>query len=336
MFIDEVLIRIRSGRGGDGRCSFRREKFVPKGGPDGGDGGRGGDVVLVADPHLDTLYGYARRRVFAAQDGEPGGAGCRHGGDGASLELPVPVGCVVFEEESGELLADLVEPGQRFLAAPGGRGGLGNDRFKNSVQQAPTQTTPGEPAVERRLRLELKLLAEVGLVGLPNAGKSTFLRAISRATPKVADYPFTTMSPQLGIAELPGERRLLVADLPGLIERASEGAGLGHEFLRHLERTAVLLHLVDAAPLDGRDPIRDYEVIRGELASFSEELAAKPELIVLNKADLIAAEERERRLSELRSRLPADASVLFASGAAGSGVAAVLEAAWKLVEAARP
>jgi GTP-binding protein len=338
VFIDEVLIRIRSGRGGDGRCSFRREKFAPKGGPDGGDGGRGGDVVLVADPHLDTLHGYARRRIFAAQDGEAGGGGCRHGADGESLELAVPVGCLVYDEDGGDLLADLVEPGQRLLAAAGGRGGLGNERFKNSVQQAPTQTTPGEPAVERRLRLELKLLADAGLVGLPNAGKSTFLRSISRATPKVADYPFTTLSPQLGIAELPGDRRLLVADVPGLIEHAAAGAGLGHEFLRHLERTAVLIHLVDAAPLDDRDPVRDYEVIRGELASFSEALASKPEIVVLNKVDLLPdgdGGEREERLRSLRSRLPENATVLRASGGTGEGVSKVLEAAWSLVEASR-
>ena len=333
MFIDEVVIRVRSGKGGDGRSSFRREKFAPKGGPDGGDGGRGGSVVLVADAHLDTLFGYARRRMLAAEDGAAGGAASRHGADGADLELPVPVGCLVFDADSEELLADLVSPGQRLVVAAGGVGGFGNEHFKNSIQQAPTRITPGEAAVERHLRLELRILADVGLVGLPNAGKSTFLRAISRATPKVADYPFTTMQPHLGIAELAGERRLLVADIPGLIEGAAEGAGLGHEFLRHLDRTSVLIHLVDSAPLDGRDPLGDYAVIRGELASFAPELAAKPEIVVLNKTDLLPASEREEILAALEAGLPPDATIIRGSGGTGEGVAAILEAAWRQVDA---
>lgn len=332
MFIDRAEIVVRSGKGGDGRCSFRREKFAPKGGPDGGDGGRGGDVVLVADPHLDTLLPFAYRRRFLAVDGEAGGGSKRHGADGASCRVEVPVGCLVYDDETGELLVDFVRAGETFVVAAGGAGGLGNDRFKTATQQAPTRTTPGEPAIERRLRLELKLLADAGLVGLPNAGKSTFLRAISRATPKVADYPFTTLSPQLGIVELPGERRLLVADIPGLIEGAAEGAGLGHDFLRHVERTSLLIHLVDAAPGDGRDPVEDYRTIRRELEAFAPELAAKREVVALNKIDLVPTEERAalRKAFAAGIGLPS-ASVRLVSGGTGLGAAELVEEAWRFV-----
>ena len=331
MFIDRAEIMVRSGKGGNGRCSFRREKFVPKGGPDGGDGGRGGDVVLVADPHLDTLLPFAHRRRFLAEDGEPGGAARCHGGDGAACRIEVPVGCLVFDDQD-ELIADFTEAGQEFVVAMGGQGGLGNDRFKTSTQQAPTKTTPGGPPIERHLRLELKLLADAGLVGLPNAGKSTFLRSISRATPKVADYPFTTLSPQLGIAELSGERRLLVADIPGLIEGAAEGAGLGHDFLRHVERTSLLIHLVDAAPGEGRDPVEDYRTIRRELEAFAPELAAKREIVALNKIDLVPREDLEELRREFASRigLPS-AGVRLVSGATGAGCAELIEAAWTWV-----
>lgn len=332
MFIDAAEITVRSGKGGDGKCSFRREKFVPKGGPDGGDGGRGGDVVLVADPHLDTLLPFAHRRRFAASDGEPGGAACRHGADGTACRIAVPVGCLVHDAETGEAIADLVTAGEEVLVAAGGRGGYGNDRFKNSVQQAPTRTTPGGVAIERRLSLELKLLADVGLVGLPNAGKSTFLRSISRATPKVADYPFTTLSPQLGIAELPGERRLLVADIPGLVEGAAEGAGLGHDFLRHVERTGVLIHLVDAAPEASRDPATDYRIIRAELERFAPQLAEKPEIVVLNKSDLVP-EDLRAELLEAFAEASGVAPVGFVSGATGEGVRDLLEGVWKVVDA---
>ena len=329
MFIDRAEITVRSGKGGDGRCSFRREKFVPKGGPDGGDGGRGGDVVLVADPHLDTLLPFAHRRRFLAEDGEPGGAARCHGGDGAPCRIEVPVGCLVFDDDGDEPIADFTEAGQEFVVAAGGQGGLGNDRFKTSTQQAPTRTTPGGPAIERHLRLELKLLADAGLVGLPNAGKSTFLRSISRATPKVADYPFTTLSPQLGIAELPGERRLLVADIPGLIEGAAEGAGLGHDFLRHVERTSLLIHLVDAAPGEDRDPVEDYRTIRRELEAFAPELAAKREIVALNKIDLVPGEELEALRREFASRIGLPSSeVRVVSGATGAGCRELIEAAW--------
>jgi GTP-binding protein len=332
MFIDAAEITVRSGKGGDGKCSFRREKFVPKGGPDGGDGGRGGDVVLVADPHLDTLLPFAHRRQFAAGNGEPGGAACRHGADGTACRIAVPVGCLVHDAETGEAIADLVTAGEEVLVAAGGRGGYGNDRFKNSVQQAPTRTTPGGVAIERRLSLELKLLADVGLVGLPNAGKSTFLRSISRATPKVADYPFTTLSPQLGIAELPGERRLLVADIPGLVEGAAEGAGLGHDFLRHVERTGVLIHLVDAAPEASRDPATDYRIIRAELERFAPQLAEKPEIVVLNKSDLVP-EDLRAELLEAFAEASGVSPVGFVSGATGEGVRDLLEGVWKVVDA---
>jgi GTP-binding protein len=335
MFIDRAEITVRSGKGGDGRCSFRREKFVPKGGPDGGDGGRGGDVVLVADPHLDTLLPFAHRRRFFAEDGEPGGASRRHGGDGAACRIEVPVGCLVFDDDRDELVADFTQAGQEVVVAEGGRGGLGNDRFKTSTQQAPTRTTPGGVAIERHLRLELKLLADVGLVGLPNAGKSTFLRSISRATPKVADYPFTTLSPQLGIAELPGDRRLLVADIPGLIEGAAEGAGLGHDFLRHVERTSLLLHLVDAAPGEDRDPVEDYRTIRRELEAFAPDLASKPEIVALNKIDLVPREDLEtlRKAFSQRIGLP-PSSVRLVSGGTGVGCGELVEEAWGWVHRA--
>ncbi len=337
MFIDRAEITVRSGKGGDGRCSFRREKFVPKGGPDGGDGGRGGDVVLVADPHLDTLLPFAHRRRFLAEDGEPGGASRRHGGDGVPCRIEVPVGSLVFDDETDELVADFTRAGEEVVVAVGGQGGLGNDRFKTSTQQAPTRTTPGGPAIERRLRLELKLLADVGLVGLPNAGKSTFLRSISRATPKVADYPFTTLSPQLGIAELSGERRLLVADIPGLIEGAAEGAGLGHDFLRHVERTSLLVHLVDVSPGEGRDPVEDYRTIRRELEAFAPELASKREIVALNKVDLVPGEELESRRADFAERigLPAIA-VRMVSGATGRGCGELVEEAWGWVHRERP
>ncbi len=332
MFIDRADILVRSGKGGDGRCSFRREKFVPKGGPDGGDGGRGGDVILRADPHLDTLLPFAHRRRFVAGDGEAGGASNRQGADGESTVVAVPVGCLIHEAESDRLIADLCRPGQELVVARGGAGGLGNDRFKTSVQQAPTRTTPGEAAQELRLRLELKLLADVGLVGLPNAGKSTMLRAVSRATPKVADYPFTTLSPQLGIAELPGERRLVVADIPGLIEGAAEGAGLGHDFLRHLERTSVLIHLVDAGSVEGQGPIEAYRTIRRELEAFAPTLASKPEIVALNKFDLLDDAERDAQVSAFAAAIGTSPDrIRCVSGATGFGTRELLESAWSAV-----
>ncbi|NBP52314.1 MAG: GTPase ObgE, partial [Actinobacteria bacterium] len=265
VFVDTAVVTVRSGKGGDGCSHLRQEKDRPKGGPDGGDGGRGGDVLVVADSHLDTLIEFSFRGHFFAQDGGRGAKKSFHGADGGSVEIRLPVGTVVSDADTGEFLVDLLAAGQRAVVAPGGKGGFGNEHFKGPLKQTPTECTPGEPAVERRLRFELKLIADIGLVGLPNAGKSTLLRAVSRANAKVGAYPFTTLSPQLGIAELDMERRLVFADLPGLIEGAAQGAGLGHDFLKHVERTRAIVHLVDLAPLDGSDPVANWRTIRGEL-----------------------------------------------------------------------
>jgi GTP-binding protein len=333
-FIDTAVITVRSGKGGDGCSHLRREKDRPKGGPDGGDGGRGGDVTVVADPHLDTLIEFSFRAHFFAQDGERGQQKSCHGGDGQGVEIRLPVGSSVYDAETGEMLVDLVLAGQRAVVAPGGAGGFGNEHFKGPLKQTPTESTPGEPAVERRLRIELKLIADIGLVGLPNAGKSTLLRAISRANAKVGAYPFTTLSPQLGIAELDPERRLVFADLPGLIEGAAQGAGLGHDFLKHVERTRAIVHLVDLAPLDGSDPAENWRMIRRELLEFSAELAEKPELVVLNKVDLVPAEELEVRIERFAGAIgmARGERPVAISGATGQGVRPMLEAAWSLAE----
>lgn len=341
MLLDETKIFVRAGKGGNGCISFRREKYIPKGGPDGGDGGKGGDVVLVGDESIDTLIGLAMNPHFRAEKGEHGmGSNC-HGRDGADVVVRVPLGTLVFRDDTGELLIDIQQHSQRFIAARGGDGGLGNDRFKSPTNQAPRQSTPGEPTEEFTLRLELKLIAEVGLIGLPNAGKSTMLKALSRANPKVADYPFTTLSPNIGVATFPGagarglERRLVFADIPGLIEGASRGAGLGHDFLKHIERTSVIVHLLDIAPVDGSDPAANYRIIRDELAAYSDELAAKPELIVINKIDLVPEDDRKKAITKLTKAMkrPRGAPApLIASGATGEGTREVLEACWKLLQ----
>lgn len=337
LFIDRATIFIRAGKGGNGCCSFRREKYIPKGGPDGGDGGKGGDVVIVADPSYDTLIHLTQHPHYRAKNGGPGLGKQMSGGNGADIIIPVPLGTVVLDADSTLVIADINQLDQRIIVARGGKGGLGNERFKTSTHQSPTECTPGEPGEERTLLMELKLLADVGLVGLPNAGKSTLLRAVSRATPKVADYPFTTLSPHLGIAELSsgrgdGERRLVMADIPGLIEGAAVGAGLGHDFLRHIERTAVLVHVLDIAPLDDSDPAKNYEVIRQELLDYSMELAEKPEVLVFNKIDLIpeADGERSNYVKKLiaKLRLPRDVNPILVSGATGEGVKDMLEACW--------
>lgn len=335
-FVDTAVITVRSGKGGDGCSHLRREKDRPKGGPDGGDGGKGGDVVVIADSHLDTLIEFSFRAHFFADDGQRGMQKSCHGADGAGVEIRLPVGTVVADADTGEVLVDLVEAGQRAVVAPGGNGGLGNEHFKGPLKQTPMESTPGEPAVERRLLLELKLIADIGLVGLPNAGKSTLLRAISRANAKVGAYPFTTLSPQLGIAELDLERRLVFADLPGLIEGAAQGAGLGHDFLKHVERTRAIVHLVDIAPLDGSDPVENWRMIRGELLEFSAELAEKPELVVLNKLDLVEPEEREARIERFAGAIGMKKGErpLAISGATGEGLRPMLEAAWRLSEKA--
>ncbi len=291
LFIDEVIISVKAGDGGNGILAFRREKFVPRGGPSGGDGGRGGDVVMVATPHHNTLLHFRFNPEHKAQRGRHGEGSDKTGHNGHSVELSTPVGTVVYDAETGELLHDFTTAGDTFIVAKGGRGGRGNARFATSTHQTPTEHEDGKPGEERRLRLELKLLADVGLVGFPNAGKSTLISRISAAKPKIADYPFTTLVPNLGVVSTDDERTFVVADIPGLIEGAHEGHGLGIQFLRHVERTRLLAHLVDVSDT-GRDPVHDFEVILAELASFSDDLAKKPMIVVATKMD--AAQDPKR------------------------------------------
>jgi len=286
MFIDEVRIRVKAGDGGNGCLAFHREKFVPKGGPSGGDGGRGGDVVMVATEHRNTLLHLRFNPEHTAERGRHGEGSNRTGRHGAAVEVEVPVGTVVCDAETGDLLHDFIEPGERFVIASGGQGGRGNARFASSTHQTPTEHEPGKPGEEKQLRLELKLLADVGLVGFPNAGKSTLISRLSSARPKIADYPFTTLTPNLGVVQSDDLRTFVVADIPGLIEGAHEGHGLGIQFLRHVERTRLLVHLVDVSEETGRDPVNDFHVIVHELASFSEELARKPMFLVAAKIDV--------------------------------------------------
>jgi GTPase len=285
MFVDEVLIHVKAGYGGDGTVSFRREKHVPRGGPDGGDGGRGGSVFMTADSNLTTLIDFRYRRDYKAGRGENGSGNQKHGANGADIELRVPVGTLVTDPESGETVADFVRPGQREEVARGGMGGRGNAHFATSTHQTPRFAEKGEPAEERSLRLELKLLADVGLIGFPNVGKSTLIAKISAARPKIADYPFTTLVPNLGVVRVDETHAFVVADIPGLIEGAHTGAGLGHQFLRHVERTRLLVHLLDVSGLTGREPGEDFEVVNRELGAYSERLAERPQLVALNKAD---------------------------------------------------
>lgn len=337
MLIDEARIFVRSGKGGNGCVSLRREKYVPKGGPDGGDGGRGGDVILEPDPHLDTLLPFMHAPHHFAKNGEQGGSRSKHGSDGQDKVVKVPLGTLVFDDENGEQIADISDPEMSVIIAKGGRGGYGNEHFKSATNQTPRTAVPGGDCIERTLRLELKLIADVGLVGLPNAGKSTLLAAVSRARPKVADYPFTTLSPQPGIVELPGERRIVIADIPGLIEGAADGAGLGHEFLRHIERTRVLVHLVDLLPLDSGDPATHYHGIRKELEVFNAELARKPEVIALNKIDLIPDEDQEEMIALVASEIGVPTSqVHVISGATHQGLSELLESVWLELESVRP
>jgi GTPase len=296
-FVDEAFIEVVAGDGGNGVASFRREKFVPRGGPDGGDGGRGGSIHAVADRNINTLIDYRYARIHRAKRGENGRGADQYGRGADDIVLRMPVGTVITDAATGELIADLATDGKRALVARGGKGGLGNLHFKSSVNRAPRQCTPGEKGEQRRLHLELKVLADVGLLGMPNAGKSTLIRAISAARPKVADYPFTTLAPQLGVVRTDTERSFVIADIPGLIEGAAEGAGLGHQFLRHLQRTRLLLHVVDLAPLDpDADPVRDARAIVRELEQYDAALHGKPRWLLLNKLDLIAEDERERRV----------------------------------------
>lgn len=335
-FIDEAIIRVQAGRGGDGCASFRREKFVPKGGPDGGDGGRGGSVYAVADRNINTLIDYRYQRLHKAQNGEPGRGSDQYGASGADLWLRMPVGTVITDLDTGELVADLTEDGQRALLAKGGQGGLGNLHFKSSTNRAPRQFTRGEPGQERQLKLELKVLADVGLLGLPNAGKSTFIRAVSAARPKVADYPFTTLHPNLGVVRVDMERSFVIADIPGLIEGAAEGHGLGHQFLRHLQRTRLLLHIVDLAPFDpAADPVHDARAIVDELRKYDAALYEKPRWLVLNKIDLIPEGERQARIDAFLKAFGWQGPWFAVSAISGEGCARVTHAVADYLERER-
>jgi len=340
LFVDEVDIHVEAGDGGKGCLAFRREKFVPRGGPSGGDGGHGGSVYVVASPHVNTLINFRFHPEFSAERGEHGMGSNRTGHGGKDLELAVPIGTLVYEKSSDpdappQLVADLAESGQRVLVAKGGRGGMGNARFATSTNRAPRKVQPGEPGEIKDLRLELKLLADVGLVGFPNAGKSTLISRISAAQPKIADYPFTTLTPNLGVVRLSDDRSFVVADVPGLIEGAHRGLGLGHQFLRHLERTKVLVHLVDVSGGSGRDPVEDLDTVRRELELFRPELAAKPQIVAANKIDAAGPDQKDA-IAALRRRAAAlDLPFLQISAATGQGLPELLEAMLRRLAASR-
>lgn len=302
-FVDEAIIEVTAGKGGDGCLSFRREKYIPRGGPDGGDGGHGGSVYLVASEHINTLVDFRYERRHKAENGQPGQGRMCTGKSGEDLVVTVPVGTQIFDADTDELIGDLVQAEQSMCVARGGRFGVGNTRFKSSVNRTPRQTTKGEPGESRRLRLELKLLADVGLLGLPNAGKSTLVATVSNARPKIADYPFTTLHPALGVVRVAETKSFVIADIPGLIEGASAGAGLGHQFLRHLTRTRLLLHMVDIAPVDESDPVDAVKTITKELEDYSAELAGKPRWLVFNKIDALPAEEVLQRVKDVTRAL---------------------------------
>lgn len=332
-FIDEVTIHVEAGRGGNGCLSFRREKFIPRGGPDGGDGGNGGDVYLCADGALNTLVDFRQQRRFKAEAGERGRGRECSGKSGEDLYIRVPVGTVVHEADTEELIGELVDAEDRMLVARGGRRGLGNTRFKSSTNRAPRKTTKGKPGEARRLHLELKLLADVGLLGLPNAGKSTLIRAISAARPKVADYPFTTLHPNLGVVRIEPHRSFVVADIPGVIEGAAEGAGLGLRFLKHLSRTRLLLHVVDMASAEfSDDPARDVATIEQEVSAYSPELAERERWLVLNKIDLAAEDEREQRAQRIVATLGWEKPVFLISAATGEGCQNLARSIMRYVE----
>ncbi len=330
MFIDRAKIKIKAGDGGNGVTAFRREKFVPRGGPSGGDGGNGGDVWLEADESLNTLLHLRYNPEHKAERGRHGEGSNRHGKDGADALVKVPVGTQVFDAESGDLLFDFTENGQRFRAAKGGKGGWGNQHFATPTRRAPKFHYTGRPGDEKELQLELKLIADVGLVGFPNAGKSTLISVISAAKPKIADYPFTTLEPNLGVVDLGDFKTFVVADIPGLIEGASEGAGLGDRFLRHVERTKLILHLVDVSSISGRDPVEDYEIINRELANYNEDLAARPQIVVATKLDAL---DEPARLESLRERAKADGKDFFEiSAVANQGTKELVAAVAKYLE----
>jgi GTP-binding protein len=299
MFVDEIDVFVKGGDGGAGCVSFRREKFVPRGGPDGGDGGDGGSVILEADPAINTLLDFHYQRHYTAERGQHGKGANRHGKSGADTVLKVPLGTTVSDRDSAEVLGDLTEPAQQLVVARGARGGRGNARFVSSTNRAPRRADLGRPGEERWIHLELKLLADVGVVGFPNAGKSTLVSRLSAATPKIADYPFTTLAPALGIVRADEHSTFVIADLPGLIEGAAQGKGLGHRFLRHTERTRLLVHVIDLDPMNGREPVHDWHTIQDELAAYSEELAGRPQIVAANKVELPGTEERRRAIADL-------------------------------------
>ncbi len=339
-FVDEAIIKVQGGNGGRGAVSFRREKFVPFGGPDGGDGGDGASVYLVAQEGINTLADFRFQRAFRAQHGTAGSGNDCTGAGGAVLEVAVPIGTVVYDNDTDEELGDLLRAGDRVVVAKGGKGGWGNARFKSSTNRTPRKAMPGLPGEKRDLRLELKLIADVGLLGLPNAGKSTLIRAVSAAKPRVADYPFTTLHPNLGVVAVGHGRSFVMADIPGLIEGAAEGAGLGLRFLKHLQRTHLLLHLVDIYPPDpDADPVKDARAIVGELKKYSPELAAKERWLVLNKLDLLPPDEAEKRCKDIVRRLRFKGRVFRISGLAKKGTEALCQAVMARIEeekAARP
>ena len=331
-FVDEALVKVIAGKGGNGCMSFRREKFMPNGGPDGGDGGRGGSIYLEADPSLNTLVDFRYQPHYRAETGQGGSSSDCTGRAGADLVLAVPVGTTVIDEETQEVIGDLTVAGKRLLVAKGGIPGQGNTRFKTSTNRAPRQTTKGTEGEQRQLKLELKVLADVGLLGMPNAGKSTLIRAVSAARPKVADYPFTTLVPNLGVVSLQKHRSFVIADIPGLIEGASEGAGLGIRFLKHLTRTRLLLHLVDIAPLDDSDAADDALAIVDELKLFSPTLAERERWLVLNKCDLLDEEECEARCQHILETLEWDGPVFRVSAISGDGTQPLVQAIMQHIE----
>ncbi len=335
-FFDEARIEVIAGDGGDGSAHFRREKFVPRGGPDGGDGGRGGSILVVADTNLNTLIDYRYTRIFRAKHGDAGSGRDRNGRGAEDVILRVPVGTVIRDADTGETIADLAKEGDQATLAAGGKGGLGNINFKSSTNRAPRQFTPGAPGERRNLEMELRVLADVGLAGMPNAGKSTLVRAVSAARPKVADYPFTTLNPSLGVVRVDMNRSFVIADIPGLIEGAAEGAGLGHQFLRHLQRTQLILQVVDFAPFDeGADPAAEVKAIANELKKYDPGLHRKPRWLVLNKADLLDPAERDKRARAFVKKLAWKGPWFLVSAVKGDGTRELCFAIMEFLEAKR-
>ena len=330
MFVDRVTVDVEAGKGGDGCASFRREKFVPRGGPDGGDGGNGGSVIVVAETGVDSLSELVHRKHWRAKPGRPGSGNNRHGANADDLVIHVPPGTVLIDAPGDFVLKDLATAGDRVVAAQGGRGGKGNTRFKSATNQAPREFTRGGAGEARRITFELKVIADVGLLGKPNAGKSTLLSRVSRARPEIADYPFTTKIPNLGIIQVDQDRTMVMADIPGLIEGAHAGVGLGHEFLRHVERTRVLVHLVEPLPMDGTDPVENYQSLRQELELYDTDLAQRPEIIAVSKAELPGAEEVQRQLATTSGR-----EVQLFSSVTGQGLKALMDRTYAMLTSER-